>query len=97
VHLGGKIKAIEDLDKHFFSRLLDKVGDDAAFIITSDHATPWDKRAHSDDPVPVMVSWSGAPRGPGVFGEKACRDGPLGIIDAGFKLLPVILKMLGVR
>lgn len=92
----GKVKAIEAIDRHFFNVILNSVGDDVAFIVTSDHATPWDKGAHSSDPVPVLISWEGAPRGPGSFNEVACREGRLGVIDRGYKLLPEAFRILGV-
>ncbi len=90
----GKVRAVEEIDRYFFATLMDSVEEDAAFIVTSDHATPWDRRAHTSDPVPVMVSWKEAPSGPGLFSESSCRKGGLGIIERGFKLLPLALKML---
>lgn len=49
-----KIKMIEMLDKDFFSYLKKFIGD-AKLIITADHATPCKKKAHSADPVPVLI------------------------------------------
>ncbi|MEM4259143.1 MAG: alkaline phosphatase family protein [Candidatus Pacearchaeota archaeon] len=49
-----KIKMIEMLDKDFFSYLKKFIGN-AKLIITADHATPCRKKAHSADPVPVLI------------------------------------------
>ena len=91
----GKVKAIEVIDRYFFNTILNGISDDVAFIVTSDHATPWDKGAHSSDPVPVLISWRGAPRGPGSFSENSCKNGGLGVIEGGYKLLPAALRILG--
>ncbi len=49
-----KIKMIEMLDKDFFSYLKKFIGD-AKLIVTADHSTPCRKKAHSADPVPVLI------------------------------------------
>jgi 2,3-bisphosphoglycerate-independent phosphoglycerate mutase len=56
----GKKKNIEEIDSHFFKPLLDglrKLSDyDINFIICGDHSTPCIKKAHSDDPIPLLIS-----------------------------------------
>jgi len=49
-----KIKMIEMIDKDFFSYLKKFIGE-AKLIVTADHTTPCRKKAHSADPVPVLV------------------------------------------
>ncbi len=90
----GKVKAIEEIDKYFFSTLLDKLDFDAAFVITSDHATPWHLRAHSGDPVPLLVSHESLGRGPGRLSELACRGGSLGVVEGGWRVIPLVLEKL---
>ncbi len=49
-----KVKMIEILDKKFFSFLRGFIGD-CKLIVTGDHSTPCNKKAHSADPVPVLI------------------------------------------
>lgn len=49
-----KMKMIEVLDKDFFSYLKKFVGD-SKLIITADHTTACRKKAHTADPVPVLI------------------------------------------
>ena len=90
----GKVRAIEDIDKHFFSKLLESVGEDVAFIVTSDHATPWDLGAHSGDPVPIMISHKDIGEGVKGFSEASCGKGRLGVITGGYKVIPLALSYL---
>lgn len=49
--------------------------------VTSDHSTPCSLKAHSDDPVPLMVVGCGIiGDGTEAFGESYCRKGSLGIL-----------------
>lgn len=87
----GKVAAIEAIDRVFMARVVERLGGKAAFIVTSDHATPYTLRAHSGDPVPFMISWPGAPRGPGKFDEESCRGDTL---VGGYRLIPLALRTL---
>ncbi len=49
-----KVKMIEIIDKDFFTYLKKFIGD-TKLVLTADHATPCRKKAHSADPVPVMI------------------------------------------
>lgn len=54
----GKIKAIEEIDFHFLSRVkefLDR-SPDTRVLITTAHATPWKLRRHTRDAVPFLVA-----------------------------------------
>ncbi|GBF08548.1 2,3-bisphosphoglycerate-independent phosphoglycerate mutase [Aeropyrum pernix] len=93
----GKIKAVEDIDKHFFAPLLDRLssaGLEPAFVVTSDHATPWDVGAHSGDPVPLMISHQSIQGSIGKFSETVCLRGRLGTIIGGYKIIPKTLSLL---
>jgi len=87
----GKVEAIEAIDRIFMARVVEEAPRDTAFMVTSDHATPYTLRAHSGDPVPYMISWPGAPRGPGRFDEESCRGETL---VGGHRLIPLALKIL---
>ncbi|GAB6147758.1 alkaline phosphatase family protein [Stetteria hydrogenophila] len=90
-----KVDAIEDIDRYFFGTLLDNLDVDTAFIITSDHATPWTLKAHSADPVPLLISYEDYYiDGPGRFDERICQSGTLGVIEGGWKVIPLALKKL---
>ena len=49
-----KVKMIEIIDKDFFSYLKKFVGN-SKLIVTADHTTACRKKAHTADPVPVLV------------------------------------------
>jgi len=49
-----RVKMIEVLDKDFFSYLKKNIGD-AKLILTADHTTACRKKAHTADPVPVLI------------------------------------------
>ncbi len=92
----GKVREIELIDRHYVQPLLDRVDlDQVAFLVTSDHATPWRLRAHSGDPIPFMVSWRGlAPDGLQGFNEKAAAKGSLGVLSHGWQLLPLTFSLI---
>lgn len=72
-----KRKMIEILDKKFFS-FARTLG--ARIIVTSDHATPCSLKAHSDNPVPLLV-YDGRNRDNlAGFSEKECAKGSQGIM-----------------
>ena len=93
--LEGKIRAVEYIDKYFFKNILNKLDlERVLFLITSDHATPWNLRSHSDDPVPVMFSNPKFSNKYISFSEKYCYKGSLGTIEGGYKLLPKVLNLI---
>jgi 2,3-bisphosphoglycerate-independent phosphoglycerate mutase len=78
-----KREIVEAIDRSFFGPLLD--GLDLARVriaVTADHATPSILKAHSDDPVPLLLSGAGVSPGPrgrsDKFGESAAAEGTLG-------------------
>ncbi len=56
----GKQKNIEEIDERFFKPLQKGFSDlknmDISYIISGDHSTPCIKKAHTDDPIPLLVS-----------------------------------------
>jgi len=93
---GGKVEAIEMIDEYFINPLLQS-GDveDVAFLVTSDHATPWHQKTHGDDPIPFMISSKNIPSdGLEKFSERQCSKGSFGTLEHGWLLLPLALKTL---
>ena len=90
-----KKEVIEAIDKEFFNVMIEQVLDGHAIVLVSaDHSTPCQLKAHSSDPVPVMVS------GPGIEQDKSCRfterdgfQGSLGKLE-GKQILGVVLSKL---
>lgn len=89
----GKKEFIEKIDKaskHFLNLK------NTFVVVTADHSTPCCLKAHSGDPVPLMIT------GPGVrtdncfkFEERECaQKGCLGKIT-GLDLMPEILNLIG--
>ncbi|MEN3000079.1 MAG: 2,3-bisphosphoglycerate-independent phosphoglycerate mutase [Acidilobaceae archaeon] len=88
----GKVRAVEAIDRHFFSPLLDRLDVEKAMIlVTSDHQTPWDLRAHGDGPVPFMISHPSFPSREQRFAES--YRGTMETLDRGFKLLPLVAEI----
>ncbi len=88
----GKKEFIEKVDKGFAEVMGLK---DVFIVVTADHSTACCFKAHTADPVPLVV------RGNGVrtddvkeYGERACAKGGLGRIQ-GLQLLPILVDLLG--
>ncbi len=94
--LNAKVKAIEDIDKYYVQPFLEKADlENTAILITSDHATPPSKKAHTGDPVPVIFYAPGLqPDDVEKVSEKECGRGRLGTISHGWELLPKILGLI---
>lgn len=91
----AKRASIEAIDKFFFSRLLSHIDlSNVLIIVTSDHATPWYLKSHSDDPVPIMFSNTSIRESYEKFDEAACSKGSLGIIESGTKIVPTALSIM---
>jgi len=93
----AKVRAIEAIDKYFVEPFLNKADlDNTAILVTSDHATPCSVKAHTGDPVPVVLYVPGQ-KADAVrrLTEKECAKGELGVIEHGWELLPLVLKKAG--
>ncbi len=90
-----KRENIEQIDRFFFGELLPRIDDRRVLLaVTADHATSCVKRAHTADPVPLLVA------GPGVatdaveaFGERAAREGGLGLLT-GPEIVPRLVDLM---
>ena len=92
----GKVKAIEDIDRFFLSKLLDKIDlDKTAFIITADHSTPPSQRGHTADPVPLyLYAPNLLPDGLKKFSEREASRGSLGRITGGWDIIPIVKRII---
>jgi 2,3-bisphosphoglycerate-independent phosphoglycerate mutase len=90
----GKATSIEKIDRYFFGELLMAIDLDRLVIaVTADHSTPATLKAHSADPVPVLVRAPGLPSdGSQRFDEEVCTHGRLGTI-VGQELLPKLVGL----
>lgn len=89
-----KRDVIEAIDEAFFGTVLPLVDDRTVLAVTADHSTSCVRKAHTDDPVPVLVAGPGvSPDAPDVFGETASRAGALGHL-AGVDVLPALVALL---
>lgn len=89
----GKVRAIEQIDRHFFGDLLARLGGlgGAVIAVTADHATPVALRSHSDDPVPLLVAGAGiAGDGTAAFTEADAARGSLGHLR-GVEVVPLVV------
>jgi 2,3-bisphosphoglycerate-independent phosphoglycerate mutase len=91
-----KTELISIIDKFFFGELLPKINlSEFIICVASDHATPCELKAHSDDPVPVLIAGNKI-RGDGAakFSEKECKKGSLGILQKGSELMPKLMSFV---
>jgi 2,3-bisphosphoglycerate-independent phosphoglycerate mutase len=88
-----KKEIIEAIDKFFFAHLLPKVDMDSAIIaVTADHSTVCAIKAHSSDPIPLLICGGNIePDGSLSFSEKAAKLGSIGEIK-GQDIMPLLVK-----
>ncbi len=92
----GKKKSIEEIDRSFFGPLREHLdaGLEPLIIVSADHSTPCIKRAHSADPVPVLLSGNMVKKdGSRRFTEKYGSVGSLGRLK-GSSVLRIALDSL---
>ncbi|MEM2141223.1 alkaline phosphatase family protein [Nitrososphaera sp.] len=93
----GKKKNLEDIDRRFFGTLLKDLAGvkNPAIVVSGDHSTPCVKKAHSDDPVPLLVSGSKVKQdGSARFTEKYGKKGSLGLL-MGAEVLATAIELVG--
>jgi len=90
-----KAKSIEDIDEYFFEAVVKDLNlEEVLVVVTSDHATPCTLRAHSDDPVPILMAGGGVePDEVDKFDEESCRRGAMGTIK-GTEIMSIAVKYL---
>ncbi len=94
VHLKAQLIAV--VDKHFIGNMLQKIDlEDYVICVTADHSTPCKLKAHSDDPVPLLISCDRIKADKvQKFSEKHCKKGELGVLPHGILLMPRLIMHL---
>jgi 2,3-bisphosphoglycerate-independent phosphoglycerate mutase len=89
----GKKAFIEKVDKAV--ALLSDLPDEVLLVITADHSTACELKAHTSDPVPVLYC-NPSVRVDAVseMGERAVANGGLGFIE-GKDIMPQIMNLMG--
>jgi 2,3-bisphosphoglycerate-independent phosphoglycerate mutase len=84
---------IEAIDKYFFSSLLPGLDiRNAVIAVTADHSTVCAIKAHSADPVPLLICGGNIkPDGSMSFSEKSAKVGSIGEL-LGQDILPLLVK-----
>jgi 2,3-bisphosphoglycerate-independent phosphoglycerate mutase len=82
------------IDEAFVGEVLGRLDLRATVIgVTADHATSCVRKAHTADPVPLLVSGASvAPDGSAAYGETACGGGSLGRLR-GVDVVPQLLEI----
>jgi 2,3-bisphosphoglycerate-independent phosphoglycerate mutase len=83
------------IDRAFFGEVLPRLDTrNTVVAVTADHSTSCVRKAHTAEPVPLVVSGAGvASDGSTSFGERACSTGSLGTLR-GVDILPRISELL---
>lgn len=91
-----KTQLIAIVDKHFVGNMLQKINiEEYVICVTADHSTPCKLKAHSDDPVPLLISGNRIQAGKVQrFSEKECKNGELGVLPHGTELMPKLIMHL---
>lgn len=86
---------ISAIDKYFFGKLLPRINlSHVVIAITADHSTPCELKAHSDDPVPLLIVGAGIESdGSANYSERECAKGSLGRL-LGRQLMPLFVKFV---
>jgi 2,3-bisphosphoglycerate-independent phosphoglycerate mutase len=90
-----KRDVIELIDRAFFGEVLPLMDPGRTLIaVTADHSTSCVRRAHTPDPVPLLVAGAGVTAdGSESYGERACARGSLGSLR-GVEIVPRLAGLL---
>ncbi|MBI4729671.1 MAG: 2,3-bisphosphoglycerate-independent phosphoglycerate mutase [Acidobacteria bacterium] len=87
-----KLEIIEAIDRAFFGELLPILRSDVVLAVTADHSTSCARKAHTDDPVPLLVWGRGiSADAVATFGERAAARGSLGTLQ-GVEVMPLLME-----
>lgn len=91
----GKRSNIEDIDRLFFGPLLDRIDlEHTAIVVSADHSTPCINKAHSDDPVPLLISGIRTrPDSTTRMTESQARRGRVGMLQ-GYQVLAAAIDVI---
>ncbi|RLI32057.1 phosphoglycerate mutase [Candidatus Bathyarchaeota archaeon] len=90
-----KMEIITLIDKYFFGEILPNLNlKKTIVVVTADHSTPCTLKAHTDDPVPLLIAGGDVkPDEVLSFSEKACEKGSLGLLN-GPELMPKLVDLM---
>jgi 2,3-bisphosphoglycerate-independent phosphoglycerate mutase len=89
----AKQLSVEQIDSYYFGPLMRRLdGEEFVVAVTADHSTPCELKAHSGDPVPVLIAGGVEPEGAEAFGEREARSGWLGRMR-GQDLVPKLVSV----
>jgi 2,3-bisphosphoglycerate-independent phosphoglycerate mutase len=90
-----KRDVIELIDRAFFGEVLPMIDSARTLIaVTADHSTSCVRKAHTPDPVPLVVSGAGVTSdGTENYGERTCARGSLGSLR-GVEIVPRLTGLL---
>jgi 2,3-bisphosphoglycerate-independent phosphoglycerate mutase len=90
-----KLEVCEDIDLGFFTELLARIDRTRTILaVTADHSTSCLRKAHTADPVPLLVNGAGvSPDATVAFGERAAGSGALGTM-AGVEIVPRLVELM---
>lgn len=90
-----KLEVCEDIDASFFGEILPLIDTARTLVaVTADHSTSCVRRAHTAEPVPLLVHGPGVgPDATDAFSERAARGGRLGTID-GVQIVPRLVELM---
>ncbi len=91
-----KRDVVSAIDRAFFGEILPRLDLGATLVaVTADHATSCVRKAHTADPVPLVVAGGAVtPDGSASFGERDCAEGSLGRLR-GVQILPRLVELSG--
>ncbi|MGZ5305974.1 MAG: 2,3-bisphosphoglycerate-independent phosphoglycerate mutase [Actinomycetota bacterium] len=90
-----KRDVIAAIDAGFVSEVLGSIDLSSTIVaVTADHSTSCVRRAHTADPVPLLVAGGGVQSdGSASFGERACAEGALGRLR-GVDIVPRLTSLM---
>jgi len=90
----AKIASIEEIDSIFFAALLDDLDMKRHLVaVTADHSTSCARKAHTDGPVPLLISGGGVGADAvQTYGETASRKGAMGHLK-GPEIMPNLVRL----
>ncbi len=90
----GKKRSIEDIDRRFFSIVSDALSKDICIVVTGDHSTPCIRKAHTSDPVPLLIACNDMKNdGLARFTESNAKKGSIGYIR-GSEVLDTVIRIV---
>jgi 2,3-bisphosphoglycerate-independent phosphoglycerate mutase len=88
-----KRDVIADIDEGYFGTLLPGIGTNVVLAVTADHSTSCVRKAHTADPVPLVVYSSGlSSDNVTEYSEAAAADGMIGRLK-GIEVLPMLVSI----